>query len=468
MASTFYCWTLNFGKRSACSYYRIEVPMTQLPALDLANVFEDKGGTKDSNLALMYSDIAHFYAVGGETFLHRMRSLRRIQPAIRDGNDIYPPAIIYDIDDNNDFVHPFNTSFAHMGIRGYPDARLLEPGEGLEIVDSEGGQIGAWVDGETHYEGITFDVARNLHQMKVRHEIIWAAHGATLCSPTLARYFRDVIGQKNVYVFPNTIVPEHFENIRAVRPDDSIRILWQGGMSHWIDWYPLRDALREVCQRHPNVRFVIFGEYFKWIHDVIPDHMVEHHPWVEYDAYKLKRGLLNIDINLCPLTNNIFNACKSAIKWYEGSVWEIPEATLAANVGPYKEIVDGETGLLFNTPAEFVEKLSLLIQDAALRHRVADGARRWVLENRTPKATIPGLFEFYTETRARQRRVCFCSRGLPLRLPPALQNPLLAGEQAGPWPPARQPNHQPQAARRGLEQAQGQHLQRRPRPGADV
>ena len=423
MASNFYIWTLNLGKRSACSYYRIEVPMTQLSGMDYANIFEENGEQrKDSNLALMYADIGHFYAAGGEPFLHKFQTLRKINPAIRDGNEIYPPAIIYDIDDNNDFVHPFNTVFAKLGVRGYPDARFLKPGEGLEIwqgTKEDGGkQIAEWVDQETHYEDVTFDVARNLHQMKVRHEVIRQAHGVTVASPTLARYMRDVIGAKNVYVFPNTIVPEHFEKIRAVREDDSIRILWQGGMSHWIDWYPLRDALKTVAQKYPNVKFVIFGEWFNWIHENIPDTMVEHHPWVSYDAYKLKRGLLNVDINLCPLVKNAFNVCKSAIKWYEASLWETPEATLAEKTPPYsEEIVDGENGLLYNSPEEFVQKLSALIEDAALRRRLADSARHWVLENRTPKATIPGLFDFYAETRARQRR----DLGKPIIKKPTLE-----------------------------------------------
>lgn len=402
--SNFYLWTMNTGKRSACSYYRIEVPMTQLSDLNYGNVFEDRGGSPESNIALMYADIAHFYAVAGPGFLHQFKTLRKIQPAVRDGNDIYPPALIYDIDDNNDFVHPFNTSFVKMGVRGYPDAKLLEPGDGMEIFDSAGNKIWEILDGVTNHDGVTLDIARNLHLMKVRYELIKTAHGATVASQNLAKYFKDVIGQPNTYFFPNTIVPEHFEDIRAVRKDQSVRILWQGGMSHWVDWYPLRDALKTICQKHTNIKFVIFGEWFKWIHEAIPDHMVEHHPWVEYDAYKLKRGLMNIDINLCPLKANIFNAGKSAIKWYEASIWEEPEATLAADFGPYKEITDGETGLLYKTPEEFVEKLSLLIEDADLRRRVATGARRWVMENRTPKATIPGLFDFYAETRARQRR----------------------------------------------------------------
>lgn len=405
MANPFYVWTLRPGKSNACNYYRVDVPMYQMNEMNLAQVYVEDGQNRpESKMALVHADVAHWYAIGGEMMLHQLQTLRKMKAAVRAGQDIYPPALIYDVDDNNDFVHPFNMVFAQFGIRGYPDARLLKPGEGLDIVDSQGNSIGAWVDGETQWQGVTFDIARNLQQMKVRHEIIRTCHGVTVPSPTLARYMRDVIGAKDVYVFPNTVVPKDYENIRAIRTDDSIRILWQGGMTHWVDWYPLRDALKVVAQKHPNVKFVIFGEWFKWIHENIPDHMVEHHPWVDYPAYKLKRGLLNIDINLCPLVNNVFNACKSAIKWYEGSVWETPEATLAGKTATYDEIVDGETGLIYETNGEFVEKLSRLIEDAELRRRLGEGAKRWVLANRTPEATIPGLFDYYTEVRARQRR----------------------------------------------------------------
>jgi len=406
VATNFYIWTTNFGERSACSYYRIEVPMLMLDKLGYASIYEDKGlGTKDSSLARAYSDIAHHYALGGEAPLRQMRRLRQMPPGVRQGQELFPPALIYDIDDNNDFVHPFNTSFAHMGVRGYPDARLLKPGEGLEIIDPDGKAIAAWVDGVTKYNDIPFDVARNLFQMKVRHETVRTCHGVTVPSPTLARYMQKVIGHKNVYVFPNTLVPEHYEKVRAVRENpDEIRILWEGGMSHWIDWYPLRDALKIVSAKYPNVKFVIFGEWFNWIHQNIPDNMVEHHPWVAYDAYKLKRGLLNIDINLCPLVNNVFNSCKSGIKWYESVLGAEPECTLAAKTAPYAEIVDGETGLLYSTPEEFVQKLGALIESTTLRKKLAEGAKKWVLENRTPKATIPGLFDFYAEVRARQKR----------------------------------------------------------------
>lgn len=405
----FFIWTTNFAERSACSYYRIEVPMLMLDKLGYAEIYEDRGeGDEKSAIARSYSDIAHHYAIGGESPLRQMRRLRSMPPGVREGREIYPPALIYDIDDNNDFVHPFNTSFAHMGVRGYPDARLLNPNteDGLTITDHNDKPIAKWEDGVTHYQGIVFDIARNLHQMKVRHEIIRTCHGVTVASPTLARYMKQVVGAPSVYVFPNTVVPEHYEKIRAVREDpEVVRILWQGGMSHWIDWYPLRFALKTLSEKYRGkIKWIIFGEWFNWIHENIPDDMVEHHPWVKYDAYKLKRGLLNIDINLCPLVNNVFSSCKSAIKWYESILWEKPEVTLAAKSAPYSEIVDGETGLLYTNPEEFAQKLGTLIEDATLRQKLAEGAKKWVMANRTPQATVPGLFDFYAETRARQRR----------------------------------------------------------------
>jgi glycosyltransferase involved in cell wall biosynthesis len=413
VAADFFCYTLNVSQQqSACGWYRIQVPMMHLSKEGLVQVYEDnqKGDAKEAYLAMLHSDIAQFYALTGEDVLHKFRTIKRMKPGHREGEgtgiDVYPPAIIWDCDDNTDFVHPFNQTFAHMGVRGYPDAHLLEPGEGLEFKTSEGKLLGAWVDGRTKYEGVTFDIARNLHDMKVRHEVMRTAHGVTCSSPMLAKYIREVIGCKSVYVFPNTISPEHYDTVRAVRNDKRVRVLWQGGMSHLIDWYPLREALAAVVAKYRDqFTFVIYGEYFDWINEVVPASMREFHPWDQYPAYKLRRGLMNADINLCPLANNVFNAGKSAIKFYEGSIFEdMPEATLAQRGPVFNEIVDGETGLLFSTPEEFAQKLGLLIEDADLRKRLGTAAHKWVIENRTPEKTISGLFDFYAETRAKQKR----------------------------------------------------------------
>jgi glycosyltransferase involved in cell wall biosynthesis len=410
MSDNFYIWTLNEDRRpNACQYYRITTPLYQLSEMyPEVKVYEATSERPREEIqAMIQADVVQLYSITGEDILHKVRVLKEMKPNDLNERTVYPPAVIYDVDDNTDFVHPFNRAFVRLGVRSYPDLHLLtKEDDELKWEDHKGRQMIGWKDGVTEADGHIFSIERNLYDMKIRHRLIRECHGATVASRSLASYFREVIGQKNVYVFPNTVVPSDYEQVEVVRKDpECVRILWQGSESHYIDWYPLREALAEITKKYPQVKWVIFGQWFNWVHEIIPDDRIEHHGWRRYESYKLKRGLLNADINLCPLADNPFNRAKSAIKWYEASVWNKPEATLAANVEPYHEIEDGVTGLLYKTPAEFVEKLSRLIEDADLRKRLGHAAQKWVLDNRTPEKTIPGLYDFYRECRDMRKRI---------------------------------------------------------------
>lgn len=402
-----YIWTTNHARESGAGQeYRIKIPIRELDKLGLFYGYEATGEFPRMDIEAQFgADICQFYSVSGETSLHQVKTLRDIKPAILpNGDKKYPPICVYDTDDNTDFVHPFNFTFAWLGVRHYPSGKLLEPGIMCEFEDWDGTKKILFEDLVTESQGIRFDIARNLQQMKVRHQLIRECDGATVSTPALASYFKEVIGQKNTYVFPNTIVPEDYEYFDVARKDSKeIRILWQGSPSHYVDWYPLREAIGEITRRYPQVKWVIYGWRFDWIHGLIPEDRLEFTRWQPYSAYKLRRGLLNIDINLCPLTNNPFNRCKSAIKWYEGSIWNNPEATIAAAGETYSEIKDGETGLIFKSPEELVQKIGILIENAELRRTLGENAKKWVLENRTPKRTIPGLNDFYEEIMSQQR-----------------------------------------------------------------
>ena len=106
--------------------------------------------------------------------------------------------------------------------------------------------------------------------------------------------------------------------------------------------------------------------------------------------------MIGHDISLAPLSANVFNNCRSAIKFYEASVLKKPAATLAQNTGPYKEeILDGKTGLLFETPEEFEQKLSRLIEDVAERRMLAANAKDWVSENRDAMKRVPEVVAYW-------------------------------------------------------------------------
>lgn len=398
-----------FPKSNAQRYYRVETPLRGLEKLFNYNVYTPPVGeipeTKDMHGMLNSSDILLCHSLGDPgNVLKTLKGTRATGPITINNETKYPPLFVWDCDDNLDFVSPLNDAFSTMGTRNI-DGTLLSPGDKLTVIQN-GEEHTLWEDRAVQLPNgdYRFDITRNLKQAKLRQLFIKECHGAIACSQDLASYYRDALGQKNVHVFYNTVNPEDYKfNIIPQRENTKeVRIFWQGGQSHLHDFLPLRNAIKTVAEKYPHTKWIFWGMDFPFIKECIPASQYEYHSWMPYDVYKLRRTLFNVDINICPLSDNIFNRCKSAIKWYESTVSHNLEATLAQAAGPYKEIEDGKTGLLFSTEEEFVQKISLLIEDAELRNRLGEGARDWVNNNRLPKHTIPSLNEFFIELKEKQ------------------------------------------------------------------
>lgn len=412
------------GEWSACPYYRINVPFLGLQKLGLAECFMDRGTHNESDpverdkhsvLSMSTADIDLFYAADPTTGLRSLDTLKAMRPGTLMGKLIYPPSTVYDIDDNLDWVHPFNPTYSFYGVRT-ESGDMLEPGHSVGTKLQNGQDIILWQDGVTRgSKGILFDIQRNLKWNENLHEFVRRCDGFTTPSKYLAKYMKERHSYPLTHVFPNSIVPEDWCFPKLAPRKKGIRILWQGGGSHMSDWYALRPALGFIAKKYPHVTFVIFGEHFQWATKDIPENQLELHPWVPYDSYKLKRAILDCDINLCVLRNDEFSRSKSAIKFYEGSLNpHHPEATLAPNMPPYNEdIVDGVNGLLYepdNDPRiaaeNFAANLEHLIKNADLRKKVAAQAHADVLEKYHYLKTVPALHEFYHELRLRKMKDC--------------------------------------------------------------
>jgi hypothetical protein len=389
---------------SACNYYRVEVPIKGLHAMQLAEGFIDNGKfPEDQSLQMIMSaDIDLFYSLFNmDHIIKTMRDDLKPGPDMT-GKMRYPPSIVFDLDDNIEWVHPTNPAFCYLGVR-VPDGTMLGPGDEVGIrLDEE--SVILWKDKETKGDNMqTFDIATNLENLASVKRMSTMCDGFTFPSKHLGEYFKESWGIKDYYVFPNTIVPEDYLRPNLA-PHEGVRILWQGGFSHAVDLAPLREAFTEVAKKYPQAKFVFWGSRYRGIWEGIPPEQIELVPWSDYAAYKPMRVMIDCDINICPLEDNLFNRCKSAIKWYEASIIPRPEATLAAKVVPYsEEIEDGKTGLLFDGPEEFAQKLGALIENAELRQELAANAKEWVMANRHYRATVPGLHEYYQDLRVRER-----------------------------------------------------------------
>jgi glycosyltransferase involved in cell wall biosynthesis len=396
-------WGNAWHQQSAGQYYRVRVPLAAMQKLGLADAFvddpfQDAASRQDR---LFTSDIQLHYLVAGKAIHHQTQTIQALKPLPNlFGHIQHPPAMVFDMDDDIEMISPLNPKFATLGTRD-AEGNILLPRSELAIkfersiaeVGSNDDPVFLWKHGIQTQHGeyrAEENIIRHAHVRKMAA----TADALTCTSQALA----DAVGKrwnKRVFVFPNSLLFDDFHRFDIRRPESDVRVLWQGGYSHFPDFYPLRAAFKQAALRLPQVKWVVFGSLFNWVYDCISPFRVEFHPWVQFPLFHMKLGTLMADINIAPLADNRFNAGKSAIKFYEAAALSIP--TLAQRSGPYaEEIIDGETGLLFSTPDEFAEKLAHLVGDKAYRVKLGEKANEWVHEYRDAMKTVLPLVEFYT------------------------------------------------------------------------
>ena len=88
---------------------------------------------------------------------------------------------------------------------------------------------------------------------------------------------------------------------------------------------------------------------------------------------KLPELIAEMDINIIPLKNCIFNEAKSENEWFEAALVKVP--TIASNIGAFKQaILHGKTGLLCTNPEDWYNAMKTLIIDDLLRINIASNA----------------------------------------------------------------------------------------------
>lgn len=154
---------------------------------------------------------------------------------------------------------------------------------------------------------------------------------------------------------------------------------FSGSISHNENFELIKPAIKELLTKYSNVQLHIVG-ILDIPQDMKPfENQIVTHDYVDWD--KLPALISEVDINLAPLVDSIFNRAKSEIKWIEAGLVKVP--TVASKIGAFSDaIVDGETGLLA-TDEEWFDKLEALVLSPELRQKIADAAYRAVLENCT-------------------------------------------------------------------------------------
>jgi glycosyltransferase involved in cell wall biosynthesis len=183
-----------------------------------------------------------------------------------------------------------------------------------------------------------------------------------------------------VYVVPNAIDARWFRStLRGIKRlpelEGKLTIGWCGGTRDLEDLNDVAAAWKIIAERYPDVHFVVQGFIPAVLDEAVPAHRRSTLPWLELVEYP--RGLLNIDIGCCAVAPTVFNTAKSCIKWYEFTLAGAPCVVSETLYG--REVTDGQDGLVARNVFEWVQNLSLLIEDESVRRRMADNARTTVM-----------------------------------------------------------------------------------------
>lgn len=118
---------------------------------------------------------------------------------------------------------------------------------------------------------------------------------------------------------------------------------------------------------------------------------VENIKWEEATEVE---NILTFAIGIMPLTDDPFSRGKCGLKLIQYMACGIP--SIASPVGANKDIIcNGENGLLAGSEEEWVDQITLLIQDRHLRKQMGMKARRTVIDKYSLQVVAPKLLAIY-------------------------------------------------------------------------
>jgi glycosyltransferase involved in cell wall biosynthesis len=270
--------------------------------------------------------------------------------------------IVIDYDDDMFNVSPLSRAYQYHGTKA------------VQLTMTDGTDHALWVDGKN------INLKRNAENMAYIKQAMREADAVTVTTEILAERFRPFC--KKVIVLPNCVDLGRWQKLPFVK-SDRIKLYWGGGDSHWEDLRMLKGVLPEIVKKYPNVDVVMSGWMPHGFINDFPKGRVQFNPWESSYSHPLMSRIVNADIALIPLVENEFNRCKSPIKWIEAGAMSVP--AVVSYVSPYKELeaLTDKNHAVFveNTPDAWIDGISLLIENEAIRREIGENAHEVVRKN---------------------------------------------------------------------------------------
>lgn len=241
------------------------------------------------------------------------------------------------------------------------------------------------------FDDLLFELPED-HPDRLNHIFTWTfvpmyqallqANLVTVTTSLLRKYMQDF--NTNVLILPNYLDDQLWQLIppaREPKQDKKIRIGYMGGLSHQPDLAFLSPVFHNLIRRYPDkLEFQFWGTQ--------PPREIASYPFVtcndqiiwNYQDFATFFQTQSADIFLSPLVDNLFNSCKSSIKYLEYGSLGVPG--VFSKITPYTSVIrHGENGFLASTIDEWIECLGKLIENPELRYTIATNAQADIRSN---------------------------------------------------------------------------------------
>ena len=178
---------------------------------------------------------------------------------------------------------------------------------------------------------------------------------------------------------------------------DRLTIGYAATSTHRLDLDMLGDCLERVRQQYQHrIQFAFWG--------ITPPPQLRGKSNVRWQPLNLARypeyakfmSKQQWDIGIAPLQANLFNKCKSAIKYLENGWLKVP--TVYSELPPYQlSVQHGRNALLANSSDAWFVALSNLIDSAELRQSLSAVAHKDVSENHLLSGKVTAITQVWTE-----------------------------------------------------------------------
>jgi glycosyltransferase involved in cell wall biosynthesis len=196
-----------------------------------------------------------------------------------------------------------------------------------------------------------------------------------------ARKFND-----NIYVIPTTIDTEYHKPLGIAPAKNTITIGWTGSSTTIKHFELIIPVLKKLKLKYKDqITFLLISN--KPLSS--PDVDIQFIPWTKKQEIE---DLSKIDIGIMPLPDDMWAKGKCGFKGLQYMSMEIP--TVMSPVGVNTEIIqEGINGFLASTEEEWMEKLSLLIEQPGLRKTLGIAGRQTIID----KYSVDSQKEKYLE-----------------------------------------------------------------------